>query len=163
MVRGDSTFYTADVAATAARYGADGSLTTGSKPSLNAAIAQIPDTAWTAIRYPNAFVNTETGELVSDAEVADIPYTAFASRPAAQRVTGRLTVRRVKRLNPKADPGQDGLCDVWRHHAVFVTSPLPIMPPGRCCGRSRTTSLARWAVWPARSMPAPPPRPSAPT
>jgi hypothetical protein len=41
IVRADSKFHTADVAATAARYGADVSLTTGSNPSVNAAIAQI--------------------------------------------------------------------------------------------------------------------------
>lgn len=120
VVRGDSKFYTADVAATAARYGAAVSLTTGSNPSVNAAIAQVPDTAWRAIHYPNAFVEEDTGELVSDAEVAEIPYVAFSSRPKKRRVHGRLIVRRVKRLNPTT--GQDGLFDVWRHHAVFLTS-----------------------------------------
>lgn len=120
VVRGDSKFYTADVAATAARYGAAVSLTTGSNPSVNAAIAQVPDTAWTPIHYPNAFVDEDTGELVSDAEVAEIPYVAFSSRPKKHRVHGRLIVRRVNRLNPTT--GQDGLFDVWRHHAVFVTS-----------------------------------------
>jgi hypothetical protein len=127
LVRADSKFYTADVAATAARYGADVSLTTGANPSVNAAIAQIPEDAWTAIHYPQSFVDTETGELVSDAEVAQIGYTAFTSRPKKQQVVGRLIVRRVKRLNPKASPGQDGLFDVWRHHAVFVTSPFPML------------------------------------
>jgi hypothetical protein len=127
VVRADSKFYTADVAATAARYGADVSLTTGSNPSVNAAIARIPDQHWTAIHYPQAFVDTETGELVSDAEVAEIPYMAFTSRPAAQQVPGRLIVRRVKRLNPQAVLGQDGLFDLWRHHAVFVTSPFPML------------------------------------
>jgi hypothetical protein len=122
VVRADSKFYTADVVATAARYDAAVSLTTGSNPSVNAAIAAIPDTAWTAIHYPEAFVDTETGQLVSDAEVSEIPYTAFTSRPKHQQVTGRLIVRRVKRLGPKNAPGQDGLFDVWRHHAVFVTS-----------------------------------------
>jgi hypothetical protein len=127
VVRADSKFYTADVVATAARYGAAVSLTTGSNPSVNAAITQIPDSAWTAIHYPHAFVDTETGELVSDAEVAEIPYTAFTSRPIRQHVTGRLIVRRVTRLNPNAAPGQDGLFDVWRHHAVFLTSPFPML------------------------------------
>jgi hypothetical protein len=42
VVRADSKFSTADVAATAARYGAAVSLTTGSNPSVNAAITQIP-------------------------------------------------------------------------------------------------------------------------
>src|SRR5215204_1729499 len=126
VVRGDSKFYTADLVATAARYDAHVSLTTGSNPSVNAAIAQIPTTGWTAIHYPQAFIDAETGELVSDAEVAEIGYTAFTSRPTAAQVAGRLIVRRVKRLNPKA-PGQDGLFDVWRHHAVFVTSAFQML------------------------------------
>jgi hypothetical protein len=122
VVRGDSKFYTADVAATAARYRASVSLTTGSNPSVDAAITTIPETAWTAIHYPDAFVDTETGRLVSDAQVAGIPYTAFTSRPAREQVSGRLIVRRVKRLNTTAAAGQDELFTTWRHHAVFVTS-----------------------------------------
>jgi hypothetical protein len=90
VVRGDSKFYTAEVAATAARYGAAVSLTTGSNPSVNAAITQIPDTAWTAIHYPNAFVDEDTGQLVSDAEVTEIPYLAFHSHPKKRQVHGRL-------------------------------------------------------------------------
>ncbi len=127
VVRADSKFYTAEVAATAARYGADVSLTTGSNPSVNAAIARIPDAEWTAIRYPNAFADTETGELVSDAEVACIGYTAFVSQPESQQARGRLIVRRVRRLSPKADRGQDTLFDVWRYHAVFVTSGVEML------------------------------------
>jgi hypothetical protein len=124
VVRGDSKFYTADVVATAARYGAHVSLTTGSNPSITAAITSIPESAWTAIHYPEAFVDTDTGELISDAEVAEIGYTAFTSRPKRQQAHGQLIVRRVKRLNPNAAPGQDALFDLWRHHAVFVTSPF---------------------------------------
>jgi len=123
VVRADSKFYTADVVATAARYDAHVSLTTGSNPSVNNAIATIPETAWTAIHYPQAFVDTDTGELISDAQVAEVPYTAFTGRPKKLQVTGRLIVRRVKRLNPDAvTAGQGTLFDTWRHHAVFVTS-----------------------------------------
>jgi hypothetical protein len=125
VVRGDSKFYTAEVAATAARYGAAVSLTTGANPSVHAAIGQIPDTGWRPIHYPNAFVDQDTGQLVSDAEVAQIPYTAFGSKPKKRQVHGRLIVRRVKRLNPT--PGQAGLFDVWRHHAVFVTSDFEML------------------------------------
>jgi hypothetical protein len=127
VVRADSKFYTADVAATAARYGAAVSLTTGSNPSVHAAIGQIPDTAWRAIHYPQAFVDEDTGELVSDADVAEISYTAFTSHPKNKQATGRLIVRRVKRLNPKTEPGQDGLFTVWRYHAVFVTSKFDML------------------------------------
>ena len=126
VVRGDSKFYTADVVAAATRAGAHVSLTTGSNPSVNAAIARIGDEGWTPIHYPHAFVDTETGELVSDAEVAEIPYTAFASRPVRERAQGRLIVRRVKRLNP-GDPTQGTLFDTWRHHAVFVNSPFVML------------------------------------
>ena len=127
VVRGDSKFYTADVVATAARYHARVSLTTGSNPSVNTAIGAIGEDAWTPIHYPQAFVDTETGELVSDAEVAEIAYLAFTSRPQAQQVTGRLIVRRVKRLNPQTAAGQDELFTSWRHHAVFVTSSFQML------------------------------------
>jgi hypothetical protein len=128
VVRGDSKFYSAEVVATAARYDAHVSLTTGSNPSITAAITTIGEKAWTAIHYPDAFVDTETGELVSDAEVAEIPYTAFTSKPKAQQVYGRLIVRRVKRLNPDAvKAGQDQLFTLWRHHAVFLTSPFQML------------------------------------
>jgi hypothetical protein len=127
VVRGDSKFYTADVVATAARYGAAVSLTTGSNPSVHAAIGQIPDPAWTAIHYPQAFVDDHTGQLVSDAEVAEIGYTAFTSHPTTKQVSGRLIVRRVKRLNPNTAPEQDALFTVWRYHAVFVTSDFEML------------------------------------
>ena len=104
------------------------SLATGSNPSITAAIAGIGDARWTAIHYPDAFVDTETGELVSDAEVAEIPSLAFTSRPKAQQVDGRLIVRRVKRLDPGAvTAGQDELFTLWRHHAVFLTSGVEML------------------------------------
>jgi hypothetical protein len=128
VVRGDSKFYTADVVATAARYGACVSLTTGSNPSITTAITTIEEQEWTAIHYPEAFVDTATGELVSDAEVAELAYTAFTSRPSSQQVHGRLIVRRVKRRNPDAvTAGQDELFTAWRHHAVFVTSRVQML------------------------------------
>ena len=125
IVRGDAKFYTAGVVAAARRAGARVSLTTGSNPSVNAAIAGIAEEAWTPIHYPDAFVDEDTGELVSDAEVAEVPYTAFAGQPERLRAPGRLIVRRVKRLNPV--DGQDGLFDAWRHHAVFTTSPYTML------------------------------------
>ncbi|MGH4027135.1 MAG: IS1380 family transposase [Pseudonocardiaceae bacterium] len=127
VVRADSKFSCADVVATAARYGAAVSLTTGSNPSVNTTIAAIPDTRWTPIHYPDAFVDTETGELVSDAALAEVPYVAFTSRPKKQQASGRLIVRRVKRLNPQTAAGQDELFTTWRPHAVFVTSTFEML------------------------------------
>ena len=71
VVRGDSKFYSADVVATALRAGAHVSLTVPTSPVRDAAITGIDDAAWIPIHYPNAFVDTDTGELISDAEVAE--------------------------------------------------------------------------------------------
>jgi hypothetical protein len=136
VLRADSKFYSAKVVAAALRHGAQVSITTGSNPAVNAAIDDYtsrhenePGGGWTPIHYPNAFVDTETGELVSDAEVAQMPFTAFTSKPKNQQVTGRLIVRRVKRLNPagKDDGRQLTLFDTWRHHAVFVTGTIEML------------------------------------
>jgi len=137
VLRGDSKFYSAKVVAAALRNGAQVSITTGSNPAVNTAITDYtsqhentPDRGWTPIHYPNAFVDTETGELISDAEVAEMPFTAFTSKPFAQQVNGRLIVRRVKRLNPRNTNGEADqltLFDTWRHHAVFVTGTISLL------------------------------------
>jgi len=92
--------------------------------------------AWTAIHYPNAFVDEDTGQLVSDAEVAEVPFTVFTSRRKNEQVSARLIVRRVKRLNPdlpsatargKIPETQEELFTTWRYHAVFTDSPEPML------------------------------------
>lgn len=67
VLRGDAKFFTADIVAAAGRAGAFVSLTTGSNPAVTAAIAAFGDTGWTPIHYPDAFVDEDTGELISDA------------------------------------------------------------------------------------------------
>ena len=75
------------------------------------------------ITYPDAIFDEEQQRWISDAEVAEVTYTAFTSRKKAEHVTARLIVRRVKRLNPASAPaGQNELFTVWRHHAVFTDS-----------------------------------------
>jgi hypothetical protein len=68
---------------------------------------------------------------VSRAEVAEIGFTAFASRPAAEQVTGRLVVRRIPDLNPAAGAGQQPLFDSWRFHTFFTTSDLDTVTADR--------------------------------
>ncbi|MFJ2579446.1 hypothetical protein [Kitasatospora aureofaciens] len=92
-----------------------------------AAISAIDEDAWTAIRYPDAFVDPDTGELVSDAEVAEITYTAFTGRKKAEHVTARLIVRRVRRLNAGVAAGQGELLTAWRYHPVFTDSPFEML------------------------------------
>src|SRR3954470_19417250 len=81
IARMDSAFYGHDVIAAVRRAGAKFSVTARMSPTVTAAIAGIDEAAWTAIHYPNAFTDPDTGELVSDAEVAEVPaFTAFTSR-----------------------------------------------------------------------------------
>ncbi|MCQ4083149.1 IS1380 family transposase [Streptomyces sp. RB6PN25] len=127
LVRADSKFYTADVVAACRRAGAHFSLTTGMNPSIAAAIARIDETTWVPIRYPDAFVDPDTGEMVSDAEVAEIEYTAFTGRKKAEQVTARLVVRRVRRLNAEVAQGQGELFTAWRYHPIFTDSPFEML------------------------------------
>jgi Transposase DDE domain group 1 len=128
IVRADSAYYGHDVIAAARRVGARFSVTARQTPTVVAAIVSIPERGWTPIHYPNAFVDPDTGELVSDAEVAEVPFTAFTGRRRCEQVTARLIVRRVRRLNPATvTPGQAEMFAVYRYHAIFTDSPEPML------------------------------------
>src|SRR5487761_351012 len=126
IVRMDSAYYSAKVIAAIRRAGAYFSVTARMDTRIQSAIAAIPEDAWTAIRYPQAIWDDQLGTWVSDAEVAETQYTAFASKKG-QAVTARLIVRRVRDQNRKAAAGQDELFPVWRDHAVFTDSPFELI------------------------------------
>ena len=127
LVRSDSAYCTAAIVAAIRRAGARFSLGIALNPPVRRAIAAIDDEAWTRITYPQAILDPETGELVSAAEVAEIGYTAFTSKPKAQHVTARLIVRRIPELNTSKLAGQDPLFPVFRYHAVFTDNPLGLV------------------------------------
>jgi hypothetical protein len=133
ILRADSQFYNAGVIAACRRAGTHFSITTGMNPSVKRAVLAIPDEAWQQISYPNAVCDPETGDLISDAEVAEIPaYTAFASRKKAERVTARLIVRRVRDLDKPAVVGEQGeLFPVWRYHPFFTDNPAATLQAER--------------------------------
>ena len=79
LVRGDSSYGTGPVVAACVRAGAQFSVVLVKNPAVTRAIAAIPDDAWRPVHYPAAVVDPDTGELISDAEVAETPFTAFAS------------------------------------------------------------------------------------
>lgn len=120
LLRGDSAFYTGTVISAARRHGARFSVTVTMNPAIRRAIEAIPDSAWVPIRYPNAVWDDEAGAWISDAEVAETGYTAFAG--TTHELTARLVVRRVRRQAP---PGQDELLPAWRYHAFFTDTKLP--------------------------------------
>jgi hypothetical protein len=133
ILRADSQFYNSGVIAACRRARARFSITCGMNPSIKRAIAAVPDTAWQQITYPTAVPDPETGELIFDAEVAEIPaYTAFASRRKSERVTARLIVRRVRDLAKPATVGEQGeLFPVWRYHPFFTDNPAPTLQAER--------------------------------
>jgi hypothetical protein len=117
LVRADSAYYAGAIITAARRAGALFSITVVANTAIQAAIAGIPDTAWTAVRYPGAVTDPDTGELISDAEVAETTYTAFAG--TRHEVTARLVVRRVADKN-----NTDALFPVWRYHAFLTNTAL---------------------------------------
>jgi Transposase DDE domain group 1 len=127
IVRMDSAYYNAAVIGTIRRNGAHFSVTVPMNSSIRAAIALIPEDAWTPIAYPQAIWDDQLDCWVSDAEVAETPYTAFASRKKSEQVTARLIVRRIRARNEQAAHGQDELFPAWRHHAVLTDSPLEMI------------------------------------
>ena len=84
MVRGDSAYGNSTVALACRGAGARFSLVLVKNSTVTTAIAAIPEDAWTPVHYPGAVTDPDTGELISDAEVAEVPaFTAFASTDAA--------------------------------------------------------------------------------
>src|ERR1700678_4270415 len=125
-VRMDSAYYAAKVITAIRGAGALFSVTVPMDPKVKAAIAGIPEDAWTVIRYPRAIWDDQLRAWVSDAQVAEAQYTAFASKKG-QAVTARLIVRCVRDLNKQATAGQDELFPLWRCHAVFTDSPFELI------------------------------------
>lgn len=129
IVRADAAFYTLAVITAARRAGAGFSISAPLYSSVTRAIAAVAADAWIPIRYPKAIFDHAEQRWISDAEVAEIPFTAFRThrhRPE-DHVDGRLIVRRVRRLNPRHRAGQDELFPGYRHHAIFTDSPLPML------------------------------------
>ena len=124
VLRADSAYYGHDVVAAATRQGARFSVTARQDKAVRAAIATIGDDAWTTIKYTNAIFDEDQQRWISDAQIAEIDYTAFRSKPKAKHVTARLIVRRVKDMNPD---NQSELFTAYRYHAVFTNSPLPLL------------------------------------
>ena len=126
VFRIDSAYHNAAVLGAIRRAGACFSVTVPQRRDIRAAIAAIPEDAWIPITYPRAIWDEAQRRLISDAEVAEVPYTAFALKKG-HAITARLIVRRVKDLNHKAPSGQDELFTSWRYHALFTDSPFEMI------------------------------------
>ena len=118
LVRGDSAYGNGVVIGACLKAGVQFSFVLTKNRAVTRAIGSIPDHAWTPVHYPGAVLDPDTAELISDAEVAETSFTAFAS--TEHPVTARLIVRRVR------DRAKDELFPVWRYHPFFTNSEEPI-------------------------------------
>jgi len=107
LVRGDSAYGNSAVINACLKAGVQFSVVLTKNPAVGRAIASISEDAWTPVHYPGCIVDPDTGELISDAEVAEVEFTAFASTKTP--VTARLIVRRVRDR-----ARMDELFPVWR-------------------------------------------------
>jgi hypothetical protein len=125
VVRADSAFYTKTVITTCRRRDVRFSVTTRIDVKIRTACDSISDDQWIDIKYPQAVFDEDTGRWISDAQIAETVYTAFAGTRHA--VTARLIVRRIRRDDPAQIPGQGELVAQYRYHAVFTDSPFVLV------------------------------------
>src|SRR6185436_17765404 len=118
MLRGDSAFGTKTVMTTCVEEGVQFSLSVARNKRISTAIGGIDEDSYTSVHYPGAVEDPDTGELISDAEVAETRYTLRLGR--VRTLTVRLVVRRVKDARYP-----DALFPVWRYHPFVTNSTLP--------------------------------------
>jgi hypothetical protein len=128
LVRGDSAYGTSAVVAACRKAGARFSLVLTKNRAVQRAIASIAEDEWTPVHYPGAVLDPDTGQLISDAEVAEVEFTAFSSKKKHEQATARLIVRRVRDANPDHVHvnAQGELFRAWRHHPFLTNSSEPV-------------------------------------
>jgi Transposase DDE domain group 1 len=118
MLRGDSAFGSKKVIGACVAEGTEFSLSVSRNTRIHAAVTAIDEAAYTPVHYPGAVEDPDTGQLISDAQVAETPYTLRLG--SGRTLTVRLVVRRVKDARyPEA------LFPVWRYHPFLTNSELP--------------------------------------
>jgi Transposase DDE domain group 1 len=134
VVRGDSAYGNGVVVAACRRAGARFSLVLTKTRAVTAAIAAIPENAWTPVHYPGAVRDPDTREWISDAEVAETVDAAFGS--TGHPVTARLIVRRGQRRPPHRM-----LCS--RCGGITPSSPTPTNPSTKLTSPTAATPSSK--------------------
>jgi len=156
MLRADSAFYGCGTVLAVVRAGAQVSVTVRLDPKVKAAIAAIGDDVWQTIEYSNAVFDENAQTWISTAEVAEIPFTAFAAQKKTDQVPGRLVVRRIPDLNPHttqatlfqtldtvaADKVHRGHAIIEQVHADLKNSALAHLPSGKFSANAAWLVLA---------------------
>jgi hypothetical protein len=106
LVRADSGFWSRKLIDSLERLCVKFSITVNINPSIRARIAEIPDSSWVRIAYPDG----------GRAEVASFAYTTGRGPDGQKPKTVRMVVRRTRLLGEQAALWPD-----WRYH-IFVTN-----------------------------------------
>jgi hypothetical protein len=122
VVRGDSAFYAKTVITGCRRRKVRFSVTCRIDAKIRSGCEGIAEDQWIDIKYPQAVWDEDAQRWISDAQIAETVYTAFAG--TRHQVTARLIVRRIRRDDPTQHPGQGELLPSYRYHAVFTDSPF---------------------------------------
>ena len=125
LVRADSAYCSSAILQAISKAGARFRIGIPLNRRVRAATAGIDDADWVRIEYPWAIPDPQTGELISAAEIAEMPFTAFASKPASKQVSARLIVRRIPERNQTKL--QDPLFPAFRYHALFTDNPASLV------------------------------------
>ena len=125
VARGDSSFYSGSVTTACRKAGAWFMITAKLDPAVVDAILAIPEKSWVNIKYPQAIWDEQEQLWISEAQIAEVVYTAFAG--TRHEVTARLIVRRVKRLTPPPKDHPAKLPTQWRYHPCFTDAPFPLV------------------------------------
>jgi hypothetical protein len=157
LVRGDSAYCTGKVIAAVVTAGATFSFAIARNPAVDAAIHTIPDQAYTPVHYPGAVTDPDTGELISDASVSEVEFTAFAApatRPpagwscaASWTPTPRTRCSRPGATTRSSPPTPS--------RSTRPTSPTDAMPSARPSGPTSSTDPGPTS--PAARLPPTPP------
>jgi hypothetical protein len=96
LARMDSAFDNHAVVSTCLRAGVHFSITTKQTRPVRAAIGAIPEHAWVPIAYPHAIYDEDSGQWISDAQIAETAYTVYRSKTRCRSVTCGF----VERIRP---------------------------------------------------------------
>ena len=164
LMRADSAFYGHPSVSAAIRGGADVSITVRLDPKVKAAIAEIGDDAWIPIEYTDALYDETTQQWVSRAEVAEIPFTAFSSRKAAEQVAGAWWCAASPTSTRPAATGRPPCltCGVSTRSSPppTLTPSPPTRPTAATRSSSRCTPTSKtppWLIYPRDDSPPTPP------
>lgn len=128
VVRADSAFYGADVINTCRALDVRFSVTVRMNASVKAAITDIDEAAWKAIKYPKAVWDEEGQCWISDAEIAETTYRLHLQ---TEEAAGHRPPDRAPRQTPQPRGGTRRPRQPLRHLALPRRIHRLPAPPGR--------------------------------